>query len=206
MAKGWDWVVGTGLYVAALLLSWLTLISIERFGATEVRSWAPLIQAVLSALAIFSAWFLQGQKRNSDRADAIQDTRTLIKVLTRLAETDACFLVQRGHKGELDRTTLEFNGGGLDAHAGLLRSQKAGHLTEGAIHSLAAFTQITFQIAVGARWVAGQLKDDDKAPVAPFQAMYDRLYSQRTALLMAIGQDPEVDRVPPSSFPVVSPK
>lgn len=66
-------VLFTTLYVIGLVLTWITLLSLERFGATEVRSWAPLIQAVLSAIAIFSAWFLQERKRRADRQDSERD-------------------------------------------------------------------------------------------------------------------------------------
>lgn len=102
MARGWSWVVGTGLYVAALVLTWLTLFSIERFQATPFQSWAPLIQAVLSAAAIFSAWGLQTLKRRSDRAETEGETRVALLEYAYIFEWT------------LGRAVLEVRAGGFD--------------------------------------------------------------------------------------------
>lgn len=101
MTKGWDWVIGTGLYVAALVLTWLTLFAMERFGAFEVRAWAPFLQALLSAGAIFAAFALQERKRLADLEDAQRALRHTFAAKTRAMEHLVAWVYDLAVKEEL---------------------------------------------------------------------------------------------------------
>lgn len=128
MTKGWDWVIGTGLYVAALVLSWLTLFSIERFGATDVKAWAPFLQALLSAAAIFTAWLFQDLKRRADRRETEADSlHTAMHIISKIEWTLGETLRLR-KEGFLNRANLNSTVTSLEQNTAVLRRLNFGHL------------------------------------------------------------------------------
>lgn len=84
--------VGTGLYVAALVLTWVMLFSIERFARTDIRDWAPYFQGTITAAAIISTWMLHDAKRRSDLRDAQAAVKAAYAAITCSLEDWCAFL------------------------------------------------------------------------------------------------------------------
>ena len=173
MTKGWDWVIGTGLYVAALVLTWLTLFSIERFGATDVKAWAPFLQAVLSAAAIFTAFWLQSQKRSADRKDARHDTlHTILSVLAQMEWTAAGTLKFR-LKGDVDVANVRNCVDVLSLCDGMIRRQNFGHLDDEARARVLDLLLLYNQIG---GFMAARLAHNGDKPKLALSSVYLRTY------------------------------
>ena len=189
-------VIWTGLYVVALILSWLTLFSLERFGQYEVRAWAPLIQAVLSAAAIFAAWGLQNLKRRADRREQVHDTQTALLQYAYVFEWT------------LGRATLAVRGGGIPGEglrlyqpmlkwaADAMDGLKISHLpSEKAIKEFVAF-QHSSQLAMSViDWAI--VRNQAKLEVDYLDVSWRSVFRNRTDLMNALGVTPDDVRSDP---------
>jgi len=104
-----DFTLWTALYVTGLILTCLSLFSIERFAATDIRAWAPFFQGLVTAAAIVSAWLLHDAKRRSDLADAQAALAAAYQALSLSLEDWAAFLDDRVHRGHFTQRTAERN-------------------------------------------------------------------------------------------------
>lgn len=118
----------TAFYVTALLLTFGALLLHERFGATDFKAWAPFFQAVLSAAAIFTAWWLQSVKRAADRREAENDTQRTIKAVTYLAEQDLAHTVAMSMAMPFEKPFSASMAGQLKDTDAIIRRQNLGHL------------------------------------------------------------------------------
>lgn len=146
MTKGWDWVIWTGLYVAALVLTWLTLFSIERFGATDVKAWAPFVQALLSAAAIFTAWLFQDLKRRADRRETEADTlHTAMHIISKIEWTlGETLRLRKEH--DLSRANLNSTVISLEQNTAVLRRLNFGHLSVSARNDILDLLEFASQV------------------------------------------------------------
>lgn len=193
MTKGWDWVIGTGLYVAALVLSWLTLFSLERFGAEGVKAWAPLIQAFLSAGAIYSAWWLQTRKRAADRLDDVADNVTHAVESSALFEWDAAQTCRVAANGSWNQTVAKIYGSGLRRHDDLLRKVSLAKLPDPSIRAFLALLQKTDEFAATVEHLAtvSPTNTDD------LLTLYEDVHRCRDRFLDWVGRDPHPKRIAP---------
>lgn len=191
-------VVWTALYVTALILSWFTLFSIERFGATDVRAWAPDFQAVLSAGAIFSAWWLQSQKREADRRETERDTLRTLQAITYLAELDLAHTVSLAKFDTIGEAFAQSMGTQLKDADAIIRRQNLGHLptTETTANVLVMMRTIG-QFAGALHSVAnGKLSIPEADDAEVLVDAYRGFFEHRTEFLAATGFSPEDDRTP----------
>ena len=200
-------VVWTALYVAALVLTWATLFSLERFGEHEVRSWAPLIQAVLSAAAIFSAWWLQSEKRRSDRVADARDAMTAIIAHSGHAEwiaahvTDVCLhrtidVVDATAYGRQIRDTEQTL---KKVDIGRLPSADAIKALMDMVHSLGVLAGMLEMIGAKAASPTSFRADS-------YSICYDEFFHARTKFLKLSGERPEKWRRPLATLAETRPK
>lgn len=194
MTKGWDWVIGTGLYVAALVLTWLTLFSFERFGAEGVKAWAPLIQALLSAAAIYSAWWLQTRKRAADREDDVADNITHAVEASALYEWDAAQTCKVAAQGRWSPTVGKIYGSGLRRHDDLLRRVSLARLPDPSIRAFLSVLQKTDEFAA----TVEQLASTSSTDIDHLLDLYKDVHSNRDRFLDMVGRKPHPKRIAPA--------
>lgn len=180
-------VVWTALYVAALVLTWLTLFSLERFGATDVRSWAPLIQAVLSAAAIFSAWWLQNQKRKSDRKETLEDTTTALLALTHHLEQASGKVAELALRGRMGRSNLNLHKFKIEALISNLRTVPVSHLpTNQSIWAYYGFVEQIVQLISIMENDIWRIENDVERKSDLLFTIYDNIWRSRRDLLSGL--------------------
>ncbi len=114
-SRGSGPVIFTGLYAASILLSIIAVMMHERYGEVPFRNWAPFLQAILSAGAIFAAFAVQERKRQSDLEDARTALREMYIAKSWSMEHFVGWLYERATEGKLlksilKRQTLHFQG------------------------------------------------------------------------------------------------
>jgi hypothetical protein len=196
--KAWQTEIFVGLYVVALVLTWATLFAIERFGATDFKAWAPFIQAVLSALAIFSAWALQGLKRESDRRQEVEDTKVAIVAVTHILEKNAARVSEICANGRLTKTVITKLKPGIDDYLVILRSQKLAHLPSfEATDALLALINQFLNVQGSLTEYGESLTGNDAAPRSLLLTRYQRVFPARSRLLKELSvKDPEGRKEP----------
>ena len=191
-----DITLWTALYVIALILTWLSLFSIERFAETDLRAWAPFFQGLITAAAIVSAWLLHDAKRRGDLADAQASLATAYQALSLSLEDWAGFLDEVVSNGHFSQQTAERNIEAFREEVGALRSlplEKLG--TPEAVRRAQMF-------AVGCRQFLASLEEArglavQGLPIPPhtLQGRLRALVRRRNRLLMAFGLPSEDTRL-----------
>lgn len=94
-------------YTAAVVLSIAAVMLHERYGDIPFRNWAPFLQAILSAGAIFAAFAVQDRKRQADREDARDALRQTYVAKSRSMEHFVAWLYQAACDGKLTKSMLK---------------------------------------------------------------------------------------------------
>jgi len=188
-------VIFVALYVMALIFTWISLFSIERFGETEFKAWAPVIQAVLSAGAIFSAWLLQDLKRKADRKEAERDTLLNIRTVTRLLEDHMAHAISVTLAGRLTaRVATSLRSTSVELE-GMLRQMNLAHLPDEKTVDAVASMLVRAANFSGMLGIATTATENVKVEVADvFKRAYGNYYSGRTRFLENCGFSPEAHR------------
>lgn len=175
-------VIWTALYVAALVLTWTTLFSLERFGATEVRSWSPLIQAVLTSAAIFSAWWLQSEKRKADKKDAIAHTVHSLVATSYHIESAAAKIARLSLQKRMNKGNLSLHVSIIESLISRVSDVNVAHLrSKKAIWAYYGFCEQVVQLIS----IMNILKGIEQQPAEKGQLFerYDHLWRARNDLL-----------------------
>lgn len=102
-------IVFTALYAGGWFLMVVALMWHDRWDAELLKAWAPLIQAVLGAAAIFSAWLLQDTKRRSDLRDQQKALEVAYQVISYELEEWAAWMASRAADGTVTKRFLQIN-------------------------------------------------------------------------------------------------
>lgn len=195
-------VVFVALYVAALVLTWLTLFSFERFGETDVRSWSPLLQAVLSAAAIFSAWWLQDRKRRADREEVQTETVAALLQHVFALEWSLSRTVMFCRDGRLRPRTLKLIVPAFSAALDAIRKLNVGHMPTPAAVRAVVVLQHNATLALAALESAHE-SEEKYLPLGEFDVNWKQVFRSRTKVLKELGATAEAGRIyelPPIDF------
>lgn len=192
-------VIYAALVTAAFVLAWVTLFSFERFGATELKAWAPLIQAILSAGAIFSAWWLQDLKRRADRAEAQADNVTAVDELMRILEYQVARALAVAKGDRVSVRLLKLMSSPINNALILLRQQKPSQLPTK--RAVSTYISMCNQAALICALLDAELEQAGKEPNAAFprrqfETLYLNIHSIRGIFLKEINAPTDDNRPP----------
>lgn len=200
-------VIFASLYTAGVILTILALMMHERFGETAFRSWAPLLQAALSAGAIFAAWWLQNRKRESDRADLRADAVTMLLQHALHVEYALSRSVAAVRAGGYKATGFEFALETIDANLAGMRDIDLAKLPDApSIRAAMIFIHNAAVAAALMRVSLKRLEPDTIINTTLMDGRWKSVYESRTRLLNSLGATPEPSRTAnPEPFPTEQP-
>ncbi|QIF82550.1 hypothetical protein [Brevundimonas sp. 'scallop'] len=147
-----------------------------------LRAYAPLLQAVLSAAAIFSAWYLQDAKRQRDRADLVADNALAIQEFSFQTELAVAKLLGL-MKPDLLPVHAVLTQAVVDNALSLLRQQKAALLPN--TRAVKAYAGILHQTTLLSTFLdSKKMAGVSRSQIA---VVYDALHGSRTAFLESVG-------------------
>ena len=192
-------VIFAALVTCSLILAWVTLLSFERFGATEVRSWTPVLQAVLSAGAIYAAWWFQDMKRRADRAEAMQDNITAISELMRIVEWQVARALSVSGPEDVYVKLLMVIGSPIENALLMLRQQKPALLPN--TQAVGAYVAMTHQAAMVCSLLDAHIREAGDNKLAKsvethLTPLYGNIRFVRDIFLEAVGSAANTDRPP----------
>lgn len=190
--KAWDWVLG------GLCLAWVGAVFFvaEPEPVVDWRVVAALVQAVLSALAIYAAVWMQNQKRQKDRIEAATDNLQLAAHVSSLFEFDASYIVDQALRGRLKKNHAEVDSLGLRKSDELMRSVQLPMLPSEAIHPYLGMLQKADEFTAWLEWHGRSDDGSGSIPPERFKAIYESFFTNRTAFLRIIGFENPVERRP----------
>jgi hypothetical protein len=190
--KIWDWVFG------GLCVVWVGAVFFvaEPEPVVDWRVLAALVQAVLSAGAIYAAIKLQDQKRQKDRAEAEADNLQLAVHVSSLFEFDARYVVDQALRERLKKSHAEVDSAGLRKSDELMRGVKLPMLPSDAIHPYLGMLQKADEFTAWLEWHGRN--NDGESPISGkrFKSMYSAFFENRTEFLQIVGFENPVERRP----------
>ncbi|MEJ8405045.1 hypothetical protein WKI27_06780 [Brevundimonas vesicularis] len=192
-------VIFATMITAALVMAWAGLLSFERFGQTEVRSWAPFFQALLSAAAIFSAWWLQERKRRADRLEMIQDNTAAISNLIRIVEWSVARALSVTESQRGPARLMKIFVAPMDNALTMLRQQKAALLPDP--DAVRSFIGITHQATLVCALLNAAISEADESNFTDYPRdqliiLYRNIRIIRNAFMSEVGEPFEIQRPP----------
>ena len=161
---------------------------------------AAFLQAILSAGAIYTAWWLQNRKRQSDRNDEVADNIHLAVHMSALYEWDAAVACETSLDNGLNKATATVYSSGLRKHDEMLRKVSISKLPDGAVRPFLGLLQKTEELAASMEYV-GANTEQDAVPVRwNLVLLYRQVHDNRTGFLSAVGTNPEPQRFDPAVF------
>lgn len=171
--------------------------------ADQIKASAPILQAVLSAGAIYSAWWLQSRKREADRRDTERDTLRTLKAVTGLLEGDLADMISLAKAKPLLAQPAGSLADQLKESDAIVRRQNLGHLpSEAATRAVLTMMRTGLRFAGVLKAIAaGDMKlHGNENEINIFASNYKKFYDERTVFLKECGFEPEAKRHSPDKI------
>lgn len=191
-------IVWTALYTVSILATLGVLLLHDHWSDVDVRTWSPIAQSVLTAIAIIAGFYVQAWKREGDRKVASKDAQAVIVAVTDFLEHHTMSLREDARNGTLNARRIQISlpsfEGGLKTLEGvdmsLLPDRLAMTKFLGLLNDLRGLLGVYNDLA-------RTLPRGNFVPTARLDGMYERMFKKRTALLIMFGVEVESWRVQP---------
>lgn len=161
---------------------------------------AAFAQAILSAGAIYSAWWLQSKKREADRREAERDTWVTLQAVSYAAEWEIAVAARMSAQGKFQPALMVVSQKGLEEYNSILRKQNLAHLPPTAVLSTVTVMQRITQASAMLGVVAPKMGNEKSFPAGHFDSLYKYLYEARSEFLLICGLKDAQRRYKPSEL------
>lgn len=192
MMKFWDPIL------AILCFAWCTALFLiaEPEPIIDWRVAAAFLQAILSAGAIFTAWWLQNQKRQRDRAEQVADNTVALLQHADAFEWTLGRAVLAVRSGTYPASQLFLYKPALDWSLEALRQVPVGHMpTEAAVRDLVALQHSAHLAISMIDWAMTSVNGVPNKTL--LDTVWGPFFANHTRLLSTLGQQPKNVRSDP---------
>lgn len=183
-------VIFTTVYAISIIGTVAVLLLHDRWSEVSIRTWSPLIQAFLSALAIVAGFYVQSWKRQADRAEAVEDTITVVAFTSGTLEGRAWGLRTHCRGGTLDLERLRLEKPLFVSALARLEAINISHLHGAdAIRPFLRYLADCQGFVTVLDQIENRLSGKAVAPKPRLDSMYERMFEKRTTLMEQIRRE-----------------